>query len=381
MTSIRQALSQWFNPVKPLPAGVYHYQSLPDESTPYRLHLRIEPDGSGLLIVNASTILHLNQSATEYAFHLVNQTPADEVGKRIARRYRVATSKARLDYQELTEKIKTLIETQDLDPEMFLNIERITPRSVKLTAPYRLDCAVTYRLPSGVDAQFAPTHRAEKELSTEERYQILDKAWEVGIPHVIFTGGEPTLRDDLTSLLIHAEKNGQVTGLLTDGLALTDPSNLEEILKTGLDHAMILLNPSDPLSWSAVEAVLKADLFLTVHVTITLQNVLEGSSIVDRLSHLGVTHLSISAADESLAGALFYLRDQATSHGIALVWDIPVPFSSFNPVSIETREVTGSHELHPTYLYIEPDGDARYNQGDSLVLGNFLTDSWEKIWQ
>ncbi len=43
-----------------------------------------------------------------------------------------------------------------------------------------------------------------------------------GIPHVVFTGGEPTLRDDLPELIAHAERNGQITGLNTNGRRLAD---------------------------------------------------------------------------------------------------------------------------------------------------------------
>ena len=43
---------------QPLQAGIYHYQSPPEGEQPYRLHLRLEPDGKGILIVNASTVLH-----------------------------------------------------------------------------------------------------------------------------------------------------------------------------------------------------------------------------------------------------------------------------------------------------------------------------------
>ena len=92
----------------------------------------------------------------------------------------------------------------------------------ELSAPYRLDCALTYRLPSEVDPQFAPQERASRELSTAEWTSILDKAWANGIPHIIFTGGEPTLREDLIELILHAENLGQVTGLLTDGIRMTE---------------------------------------------------------------------------------------------------------------------------------------------------------------
>ena len=65
---------------------------------------------------------------------------------------------------------------------------------------------------------------------------MLDKAWAFGIPHITFTGGEPTLREDLPALIAHAEANGQVTGLLTDGLKLADDAYLNSLLQTGLDH-------------------------------------------------------------------------------------------------------------------------------------------------
>jgi MoaA/NifB/PqqE/SkfB family radical SAM enzyme len=51
----------------------------------------------------------------------------------------------------------------------------------------------------------APVDRVTRELSQEEWQQILQKAWDAGIPHVIFTGGEPTLRPDLVNLILFAE--------------------------------------------------------------------------------------------------------------------------------------------------------------------------------
>jgi hypothetical protein len=58
----------FFTRHQPLEPGIYQYQAPPDAPHPYRLHLRIEPGGEGLLIINAKTVLHLNQTAAEYAF-------------------------------------------------------------------------------------------------------------------------------------------------------------------------------------------------------------------------------------------------------------------------------------------------------------------------
>ena len=55
---------------------MYHYQSPPDDPRNYRLHLRLEARRQRVLIVNAATVLHLNQTAAEYAYYLVQNTPS-----------------------------------------------------------------------------------------------------------------------------------------------------------------------------------------------------------------------------------------------------------------------------------------------------------------
>ncbi len=89
MAPLMKSLRDRFQPVAALPAGVHHYQSKPSSPSAFRLHLRLEADGSGILIVNASTILHLNQTAAEYAYQWVKDRTPDEAAKAIAARYRV----------------------------------------------------------------------------------------------------------------------------------------------------------------------------------------------------------------------------------------------------------------------------------------------------
>ena len=52
----------------------------------------------------------------------------------------------------------------------------------------------------------------------------------------VFTGGEPTLRDDLPELVAHAQRNGQITGLNTNGRRLASRKFIEELVEAGLDH-------------------------------------------------------------------------------------------------------------------------------------------------
>jgi len=121
-------LADRFSKVQPLPAGTYHVQSMLDEK-PYRLHLRLRENGAGVLILNASTVLHLNPTATEYAYHFIKGNAPEEAAKEIAARYRVSKGMALEDYNDFVDRIKTLISTPDLDPVSFLDFERVTPHS------------------------------------------------------------------------------------------------------------------------------------------------------------------------------------------------------------------------------------------------------------
>ena len=374
-------LADRFSKVTPLPEGLHHMQAMSDNNTPYRIHLRMQKDGSGILIVNAATVLQLNPTAAEYAYHLIKGTEPEEAARQISARYRVSKGVALEDYRDFVERVQTLVSTPDLDPVSFLSLERIPPHSAELSAPLRLDCALTYRLPAHARAEYAPTKRVDRELSTEEWQTILNKAWRAGIPHITFTGGEPTLRDDLPALIAHAEKNGQVCGLLTDGIKLADPEYLHTLLQTGLDHLLFLLQPKDQKSWSALDTIMPEDLFVTVHITINQEIVPNLDATLDRLAALGVKSISVSITEMSLRGELDRVAKKVADLNLTMAFDLPVPYSEQNPVALETEEDDLPAGAGKAWLYIEPDGDVLPAQGMAdRVLGNILRDDWEKIY-
>ena len=378
--NIINRISDRFAKVTPLPAGLYHLQTSLDEK-PYRLHLRLNPDGTAILIVNASTVLQLNATAAEYAYHLVKGNSAEEAAKQISMRYHVSKERAIQDYNEFAERIHILVSSTDLDPVSFMDFELAAPHSADLTAPLRLDCALTYRLPAATDVEYAPTKRVDRELTTEEWNLILDNAWHFGIPQITFTGGEATLRDDLPYLIAEAEKNGQVCGLLTDGLKLKDKQYLSLLLQTGLDHILFLLQPENEESWSALETVLAADIFVTAHVTLNPENIRTAGQTLERLAKLGVKSLSLTITDHSLQDAFATLQNQAAELALTLRFDLPVPYSAYNPVAFETQEDELPEGAGKAWLYVEPDGDILPAQGMAdKVLGNLLTDPWSKIY-
>ncbi|MFN2270784.1 MAG: radical SAM protein [Anaerolineae bacterium] len=399
--SLFDAIKSWFTPHKPLSKEIVHYQTPPDADTQYRLHLRIEPDGRGLLVVNAATVLHLNQTAAEYARMLIQDTDDEEVAKTIAKRYRVGKAQALEDYEQLREHIITLATTVDLDPVTYLGLERTEPFSAESSAPYRADLALTYRLDKSGALDPGARKRVDRELSTEEWQQVLDKLWEVGVPHVCFTGGEPTLREDLVELVAYAEKLGQVTGLLTNGCCLQDQAYLNQLLLAGLDHLQITLashqaEAHDHIvgvegAWEqATEGLRNAiagDIYVVVHIIVTPENADTVTETVNYLAEAGVPAIALSSPlkdaseeqSQKLQKALEEAQSAVYAQGMTLVWDLATPYSRVNPIETETE--ISSDQVVRQHLYIEPDGDALPAQGHNVVLGNILRDPWEVIWE
>ena len=385
MNLFRKTWEQIFPPVQPLASGIYQYQSPADATTPLRLHLRIEPDGQSILIVNASTVVHLNPTATEYVYHLIKETPEEQVITEMGKRYNARKEIVRRDYHDLKDRLNALVATRDLDPVSDLGFNRQEPYLAPISAPYRLDCALTYRLDDGV-GHLAPLERVSRELDQAEWETILDKAWASGIPHAVFTGGEPTLRPDLCALIAHAESLGMVAGLITNGLRLSETKYLHQLLQSGLDHVMILLDSSDEQCWEAIRDTLQEDIALIVHLTLNPYELAHFDETLDHLVAYGAQNISLSVESMEFKDALVEKRQVIADHHLRLVWDLPVPYSHFHPVAVELAEPDPDADFVATgpgraWIYVEPDGDVLPGQGRyQEVLGNLLTDTWETIW-
>lgn len=375
---INQIKSKLFEKKQPLQPGLYGFQTDSDNENQYRMHLRIEEDGCGLLILNASTVLHLNQTGTEFAYHLIKQSPKEVILKSMMNRYQANYRDLANDYDDFQIKIKTLLETPDLDPVTYLDFERHTPNAEFPFAPYRLDCAITYKTNSATPGNYAPVERVQNELSTQEWKTILTKAWNIGIPHVVFTGGEPTLRDDLMEIITAAENLGMVTGLYTDGILLSNKDYLGRLLLTGLDHILLSYDFNNNEILDVIKLVLDEDIHLTIHVNVDQFNYNDIFATLDQLKEIGVENISLSASDAKLDDQLIHLSEYAAHLDLNLQWDVSVPYSQNNPVSIQVEnESNYTNGAGSAWLYLEPDGDVLPSQGIPLKFGNFLEDDWK----
>lgn len=359
-----------------IPPGMYHRMVADPPPVPYRLHLRVDPDGRGLLIVNASTVLHLNPSATATAWHMIQGTGEDEAARWTASRFRVSRGRARRDGRLIRDQIEALAVGEDQDPVVVMGMERTDPFVVRPAAPYRLDLALTYRLGEGEEQDPAARRRVDRELSAGEWMSILEQAWSAGVPHVVFTGGEPTARPDLTKLIRHAEGLGQVTGVVTHAARLAPPGRMDDLANAGVDHVLAVVDPDDPASLEGLRKGIQSDVFCAAHLT--LRSGLQVQTILQSLRDTGLTHVSITAAPGPDAPGLLAAAEQTIANlGLNLVWDLPAPFSLVNPIRFDVGEDAGLR----AWLYVEPDGDVLPTQGSETVLGNLTRDSLGELWR
>ena len=300
--SLLDRVKSWFTEQEPLPKGMYQYRTPPDAKERYRLHLRVEEDGTGLLVINAARVLHLNQTATEMAMLILEERSPDEAARHIARRYRVRRDQARGDYVDLQEKVALLASTDEVCPVTYLDVQRIDPFQTPASAPYRMDLALTYGCNDNCGHCYVGRPRDYPQLSLEQWKTVIDRCWQAGIPHVTFTGGEATLHPHLRELIEYAEDVGMVTGLLTNGRRLSDRAYLDSLLEAGLDHIQITIESHDeavhdemvcaPGAWRETVAGIRnsvdADVYLMTNTTLTDLNAPGIGQTVDFLAELGV---------------------------------------------------------------------------------------------
>ncbi len=389
-------------------AGLYHYvRQNPQKQEKVRLHLRLDESGHGTLVINANQILHLNPTAALMTWLILEEVPTTAALKFLQKTYRVSRQQARRDWEATREKIETVIQPEGACLIHDLGFEINAPFSARPSAPYRMDLALTYRCNNDCAHCYNARPRSYPEMDTAQWKEALDKLWTLGIPHIVFTGGEPTLRDDLPELIAHAEKNGQITGLNTNARRLSDPRFVEALVQAGLDHVQITLESSDPQvhnrmvrsshAWRQTVAGLKnaldSPLFVMTNTTMLRTNIHTIPATLDFLAQLGVPTVGLNALiyaghgaevgtglrHDELPALLEVAKAKTARYGQKLIWYTPTQYCHFDPTSAGLGVKGCTAALYN--MCLEPTGDVLPCQSYYQPLGNILRDPWQSIWE
>jgi radical SAM protein with 4Fe4S-binding SPASM domain len=390
-----------------IPSGRYTYRGK-DKFAGLALQLRIEPDGLGIMVINANTVLYLNQSATAYAYYFMQGLPTDEVLKKIRRMYRVNAKTAKSDYEKLVYTISTLAQTEKICPISFLDVKSVEPFTQQYTAPIRMDLALTFRCQNNCIHCYAGGPHETPELSTAQWKEVIDRLSDIGVFIVTFTGGEPTLREDLPELVLYAEKKGIVTGLITNGRKLKDASYVETLEKNGLDFVQVTLESHKAKihdlitgtkgSWretvAGIKNAVKTNVYVTTNTTLSKHNAADFLETIDFLKKLGIAAFGCNSLIysgkanaiskefalplETLKEILPEVRDKASQLNLKFLWYTPTQYCRFNPVKLGLGVKSCTAAL--VNMCVGPDGAVYPCQSYFESLGSILKDNWQKIW-
>jgi radical SAM protein with 4Fe4S-binding SPASM domain len=311
------------------------------------------------------------------------------------------------DYRLISQQVDALIdEDSGLCPVCDLGLEKSMPFSAKLSAPYRMDLALTYRCNNACAHCYNARPRNYPELDTQTWKKIIDRVWELRVPHVVFTGGEPTLREDLVELVAYAQEKGLVTGLNTNGRKLADSSFLQELIEAGLDHVQITVESYNPSvhdtmvrasgSWEETLAglrnVVASKIYMMTNTTLLQNNAFELELILEFLAAEGVPTVGLNALIYSGHGkevqtglkecelpALLDIAQRITqAHGQRLIWYTPTQYCAFNPMQLSLG-IKGCTAAYYN-MCVESDGQVIPCQSYYQALGHILSDRWDSIW-
>jgi len=390
-----------------IPKGRYTYRGR-DKFASLALQLRVEPDGQGLLVINANTVLYLNETAAAHAYFFMQGMSEDEAVKRIRGIYRAGKNAVKQDYQKLIYTVSTLAQTEEVCPISFLDVKSIEPFTPRYSAPLRMDLAVTFRCQNNCIHCYAGGSHETEELTTEQWKSAIDRLHDIGVFIVTFTGGEPTLREDLSELLLYAQNKGIVTGLITNGRRLKDKDYVKALEKAGLDFVQVTLESHEPKihdsmtgakgSWKetveGIKNVIPTKIYVTTNTTISRYNAHDFLQTVDFIKKLGVAGFGCNSLIysgkateigdkfavpvETLKGLLPKVRDKASQLGLKFLWYTPTQYCRFDPVSLGLGVKSCTAAM--INMCVGPNGDVYPCQSYFESLGNILKDQWRGIW-
>ena len=234
----------------------------------------------------------------------------------------------------------------------------------------------------------------------------MDQLWALGVPHIIFTGGEATLRNDLPELIKHAENNGQITGLNTNARRLSDERYVQTLIDAGLDHVQVTVESCDEnihdemmrskgafkQTIQGLVNALNSKLYVMTNTTMLRSNVHKIPETLDFLADIGVSTIGLNALiysghgltvgtglhESELQPILEIATRKTAERGQKLIWYTPTQYCQFDPTASNLGVKGCTAALYS--MCIESNGDVLPCQSYYQPLGNMLTDSWDSIW-
>ncbi len=213
-------------------AGLRHYER-EVKGEPVRYHLRVDNDGSGLLIANAAAACRLSPTGVVIAEGLLEGEKDKVIQKRVARSFSgVDDATIAKDLERVRKTIDDMAFPGGRYPLLNLDDPGTSSRGRALAAPLAAEM--------GIDGTGDPSAR-------------IDKLWQVAVPQVVLIHLPGAPPEKLIEGVERAEDHGLIAGVRAPATDLLENDLLARLVRVGLDHVDVY--------WASADASRHDELF------------------------------------------------------------------------------------------------------------------------
>lgn len=385
--------------------------------------------GASIAIINGQDIIPVNTSwsvllaefikeVNQYSGREVTEDETKDILEKTCKKVRkvypgVSKKMLKADIYTIMKTFTQIAYGQEVEEGIeYVNIGEYAPY---MKAPHRMDLLVSAMTKNGewhcnqkcVHCYAAgQTLAEEEELATEDWKRIIDKCRKVGIPQLTFTGGEPTMREDLIELITSAK--WFVTRLNTNGIRLTK-EYCQSLKAASLDSMQITFYSCDEEihntlvgakqyanTLAGIENALSEGLNISINTPLCTLNrdyvktlaflhekgvrYVTCSGLITTGNGAGEDSSRLQLSSEEIQDVLANAVQYCYTNGMEISFTSPgwIPEEFFRQYGLVTPNcgaclsnmaITPGGNVVPCQSYLSAD-----------ALGNMLRDDWEQIW-
>ena len=378
--------------LEPIPPGLYHY--IRENQGQYtRFHLRVETDGAGMLLANATAAAHLSPAGVVITKGMMENLSETSIQRDLRARFTGATpEQIQKDFTKVRILLNELASPGDNYPILNLDDAAVTPQASRLFAP--LEAAIPLAEP-------------------EKLVPLLDRLWEIGIPHATILVPESPNPDYLTRAVERAEDLGMICGVSGRATDLVQGTLLDDLVMAGLDHVTVyyasaqsdihdeLYGDGDHLAarqvFTRTQQLEVADVGHIPLVQATLPGLEETLESLLALQVPNAAFFAIATTDagegesnddgssadgaiaaEAMRQVAAQVEEDAAEANVRYIWEPPVQRNPAKSLIEQLR--AGPRCSGDLSIRVEPNGAVIPPRGPYRMAGNVLKDNWDSIW-
>ncbi|MBD3350147.1 MAG: radical SAM protein [Candidatus Lokiarchaeota archaeon] len=383
------------------------------KSRDHRFHLRFLRDGRGILNIDAKHIIFLNETARLYFYLFISGHSMRKIQRTFMNTFRgITKQQVASDWKDIMKKITQIIEGENLCPVHDIGLIP-KPAYEDVGFPLRVDLAITYSCNNLCPHCYVPKdilNNFPDELDLDKMKCLMDKLWDLGVPHIALTGGEATTRRDFIDLIEYGQNKGFVMGIITNGRLFSDEELVKTSIQKGLDYVQITIESHDAEihdkmqgvkgafkeTVQAIKNFMNKDIFVLTNTTICRENLSDIDKTIKFLYDLGIRAFAMNGLiysgrgaelqkekqnfllESELEGVIDKIYSYADSLDMRFIWYTPTQYCVFNPIEmgLGPKHCSAANMS----ISIQPNGDVIPCQSYFQAVGNILTDSWDEIW-